>query len=869
MSAFYQLSKEETISQLNTSTAGLKKEAVPALQKEFGENVLQETMPKSKWAILLGQFTDVMILILVIAAVISFVVGEHTDAIVILAIIIGNAMMGYSQESSAEESVRMLKKMAAQNALVIRDGNPEKLDAIQLVPGDLIVLEAGDIVPADARLIELSSFNTHEASLTGESQSIEKHTDVITSENLVPGDQQNMVFKGTVVSNGSAKAIVTGIGMNTELGKIAGMLETGFQKTPLQKRLAVFSKQLAIIVILICLLVFGFGLWRGEPSFQMFLTALSLAVAALPEALPAVITIALARGAHRMVKQKALMRNLPAVETLGSVTYICSDKTGTLTQNVMTVEKVEVSDEKKSLLNMAMILNNEVRFAQDNTLLGDSTETSLVKYALSAGTSKDEAEMKFPLVEKLPFDSFRMRMSTLHQDGDKWILFVKGAPVKMAEIFSSDRKPELDEWLKKNREWAAEGLRVLFFGYRSMDEKPPKLSVEDERDLNTVGVTAMIDPPRPEIEEAINQCKSAGIKTVMITGDQPLTAAAIATRLGMIKEGSKEVKTGADLDKLNEEEFKTSTQTTLVYARVSPEQKLNIVKALQANGEFVAMTGDGVNDAPSLKQADIGVAMGITGTDVSKEVADMILLDDNFATIVKAVKEGRRIYENIKKFILYVLSCNLGEIVTIFFAPLIGLAMPLLPIHILWINLVTDGLPGLAMVAEPAEKGIMNHPPRHPKESLFAGRLVPKILITGFTMAAAAVFIQWWTAEHGYDLRSQQTAVFTILCFIQLGNALSVRFIYHFMFSSNWFVNKGMWGAVVLTILLQLSIVYIPALQSVFKTSTLNWQVMQMILALTLGCILVIESLKLIFRPKYHKEETSVHFENTPDEDRR
>jgi len=792
MSAFYQLSKEETISQLNTSITGLNKEAVSALRKEFGENALQEIKPKSKWAILLGQFTDVMILILIFAAVISFVVGEHTDAFVILAIIIGNAWMGYSQESSAEESVRMLKKMSAQNALVIRDGNPEKLDAVQLVPGDLIVLEAGDIVPADARLLEVSSFNVQEASLTGESQAIEKQTEAITGENLVPGDQHNMVFKGTIVSNGSAKAFVTAIGMNTELGKIAGMMENGFQKTPLQKRLALFSKQLAIIVILICLLVFGFGLWRGEPAFQMFLTALSLAVAALPEALPAVITIALARGAHRMVKQKALMRNLPAVETLGSVTYICSDKTGTLTQNVMNVEKVEVTSEKKSLLNFAMILNNEVRFSQDNELLGDSTETSLVKYALSAGTSKEEAEIKFPLVDKLPFDSARMRMSTLHQDGDQWILFVKGAPVKMAEIFSLDHKAEIDEWLVKNREWASEGLRVLFFGYRIIDKKPANLTIEDERDLNTLGMAAMIDPPRPEIKDAITQCKTAGIKTVMITGDQLLTATAIASRLGMIEEGSKEVKTGAELDTLTKEEFNKVTMTTLVYARVSPEQKLNIVKVLQANGEFVAMTGDGVNDAPSLKQADIGVAMGITGTDVSKEVADMILLDDNFATIVKAVKEGRRIYENIKKFILYVLSCNLGEIITIFFAPVIGLAMPLLPIHILWINLVTDGLPGLALVAEPAEKSIMNHPPRHPKESLFAGRLVPKILITGFIMAGAAVFMQWWTAHHAYDVRTQQTTVFTILCFIQLGNALSVRSMYHSMFSSNWFGMKGL-----------------------------------------------------------------------------
>lgn len=859
MDKFYQLSTTEILQQLNTSINGIKKEAVPALQKEFGANVLKEAKSKSKWAILLGQFMDVMILILFIAAIISFVAGEHTDAFVILAIILANAMMGYSQESSAEESVRMLKKMVAQNALVIRDGKPEKLEAKNLVPGDLIVLEAGDVVPADARLLEISSFNTQEASLTGESHAIEKHTEAISGDNLVPGDQHNMTFKGTVVSNGTAKAIVTSTGMSTELGKIAGMMDTSIsQKTPLQKRLNVFTKQLAIIVILICLMVFGFGLWRGEPAFQMFLTSLSLAVAALPEALPAVITIALALGARRMVKQNALMRNLPAVETLGSVTYICSDKTGTLTQNVMTVEKLEVNEENKDLFNIAMLLNNEVRLSGDKELLGDSTETALVKYALSTGITKEEAGSKFPLVEKLPFDSSRMRMSTLHQDGDRWILFVKGAPVKMAEIFSAEQKTTADQWLIKNREWASEGLRVLFFGYRIFNTKPDKLTVENERDINPLGITAMIDPPRPEIEDAIRQCKTAGIKTIMITGDQQLTATAIASRLGMIENGSNAAKTGAELEKLSVEEFQEVSHATQVYARVSPEQKLNIVKSLQAKGEFVAMTGDGVNDAPSLKQADIGVAMGITGTDVSKEVADMILLDDNFATIVKAIREGRRIYDNIKKFILYVLSCNLGEILTIFFAPIIGLAIPLLPIHILWINLVTDGLPGLALVAERAEKGIMNHPPRHPKENLFAGRLVPKILITGFIMAGAAVFIQWWTVSHGYPVGVQRTAVFTLLCFIQLGNALSVRSMYHTMFSRDLMSNRGMWGAILLTVLLQLAIVYIPALQTIFKTSALNVEVMKMVLWLTLAGILLIESLKLVFRPTYHRVDKVV-----------
>src|SRR5690606_4442856 len=454
-----------------------------------------------------------------------------------------------------EQSVRMLQKMSAQTAVVLRENNPVKIEAEELVPGDVILLEAGDIVPADARLFEVSSLRTEEASLTGESHSIEKKTVAIPQENLVPGDQHNMVFKGTIVSNGSAKAVVTGIGMETEIGKIAGMMEVGSQKTPLQKRLAVFSKQLAIIVIIICVLVFGFGLWRGEPAFAMFLTALSLAVAALPEALPAVVTIALAQGARRMVNQKALMRKLPAVETLGSVTYICSDKTGTLTQNIMTVEKKQAVPEKEELLGYAMMLNNEVRFSENQDLLGDSTETALVSHALKNGITREEADKRFPLVRKLPFDSVRMRMGTLHQHGDKWILFVKGAPVKMMEVVSEEYMEQKNDWLAVNRQWAGDGLRVLFFGYKIFDQDPGEITEEEENNLEFLGMTAMIDPPREEVVDAISECKTAGINTVMITGDQPLTATAIAERLGMIEEGSSDVRAGADLEELTEEEF--------------------------------------------------------------------------------------------------------------------------------------------------------------------------------------------------------------------------------------------------------------------------------------------------------------------------
>ena len=853
MRPFYQLSSDETIQELNTSPAGLGGDTVVSLQKKFGLNVLQEAKRRTRLSIFLAQFADVMILILILAAIVSFVVGEHTDAYVILAIIVGNAWIGYSQEYNAEESIRMLQKMAAQHALVIRDNNPVKIEASQLVPGDILMLEAGDIVPADARLLEVNSLKVNEASLTGESHSIEKTTDALGEENLVPGDQHNMVFKGTIVSNGSAKAIVTATGMNTELGKIAGLMEVGAQKTPLQKRLAVFSKQLAIMVILICLFVFGFGLWRGAPAFEMFLTALSLAVAALPEALPAVITIALAQGARRMVKQKALMRKLPAVETLGSVTYICSDKTGTLTQNVMTVEKIEAVPEKEELLNYALFLNNEIKFSQENGLLGDSTEIALVNHALQNGLTRDQANKEFPLVKKLPFDSVRMRMSTLHRHEQQWILFVKGAPSKVAEVLSAKEKEGVQSWLEINQQWAADGLRVLFFAYKIFEQEPEDMNQQAEQELAFLGMVGMIDPPREEVIAAISQCKTAGIKTVMITGDQPLTAKAIAERLNLMNGEALEVKTGADLEALAEEEFGKKVKHISVYARVSPQQKLNIVKTLQGNGEFVAMTGDGVNDAPSLKQADIGVAMGITGTDVSKEAADMILLDDNFATIVKAVKEGRRIYENIRKFILYVLSCNLAEILTIFLAPLLGFAMPLLPIHILWINLVTDGLPGLALVAEPAEKDIMNRPPRPPKENLFAGGLITRILLTSGVMTAAALFVQWWMMEQGYEVRAQQTAVFTTLCFVQLCNALSSRSMYHSVFAIGLFKNRGLWWTIVLTVVLQGLIVNAPFLQPIFKTAHLGLGVLAMIVLVTAACFALVGVVKYFNKRKYYK----------------
>jgi Ca2+-transporting ATPase len=867
MAVWYQKNIEEVLKELGSSSSGLRAADIQNLQHKYGKNLLEEAKRKTKLSILFSQFKDVMIIILLAAAGISFFVGEHTDALVILAIIIGNAWIGYSQENNAEEAVRMLQKMAAHHAKVIRDNNHVTIEAGELVPGDIVILDAGDIVPADCRLIEVHSFKTEEAALTGESHSVEKIVAAIPAENRGAGDQLNMIFKGTIVSNGSARAVVTTTGMQTEIGKIAGMMEVGDQKTPLQKRLAVFSKQLAVVVIVICLIVFGVGLWQGNPPFLMFLTALSLAVAALPEALPAVITIALAKGARRMVKQHALVRKLPAVETLGSVTYICTDKTGTLTLNVMTVEKFEAVEGMEDLLLNAMLLNNEVRFSEDGEVQGDSTETALVYYAIEKGKTKEQADRDLPQVDILPFDSVRMRMSTMHKNGDEWILFVKGAPGKMSKVFAEKYKGQVDQWIEQNKKWASEGLRVLFFAFRKFDQRPAEINEDLEKDLDFLGMVAMIDPPREEAIDAIKQCKTAGIKTVMITGDQALTASAIADRLQIGDKKFPETRTGEELEQISKEKFSEEIRKIFVYARVSPEQKLNIVKGLQANGEFVAMTGDGVNDAPSLKQADIGVAMGITGTDVSKEAADMILLDDNFATIVKAVREGRRIYENIKKFILYVLSCNLAEILIILFAPVLGFGIPLLPIHILWINLVTDGLPGLALTSEPAEKNIMNRPPRPPKENLFAGGMLVKVLATGALMAVAGLITAGWADHKGYDTLTQQTMVFTLLCFIQLGNALSVRSSYQSMFNAAIFSNRGMWGAVILTVLLQLMIVYLPFTESIFKTTALDWPAMTFIMLLTFGCILGIELIKFIMNKtggniNRFNEEKTVSLEN-------
>lgn len=821
MSNWHSKSIEEVFTALSTSLAGLDHKAVQERQKKYGLNLIHARGGRSMCAVFFSQFKSIIIIVLFAAAAISFVAGEHTDSYVILVILLLNAFLGFYQEYKAEEAVRKLKQLAAPFSMVVREGKMQLIEAQGIVPGDIAVINAGDIIPADGRLFETSAFEADEAVLTGESQSVYKTTTAIVGENLIPADLINMAFKGTTASNGTAKLVVTATGMQTETGKIAALLEHQPEKTPLQARLGIFSRQLVIAVLLICLAVFGLGLYNGQPFVPIFLTAVSLAVAALPEALPAVITIALSRGAGIMARENALVRQLPAVETLGSVTYICTDKTGTLTMNKMTVEKVWHAQGEEQLFLYNLLLNNSVRVQSQDALLGEATEVALVKYVIRCGLSPYEVKQELPLEEELPFDSERMRMSTLHRYGDKYLLLVKGAPVKITEALAGLTGDEVESLLRRNRQWASEGLRVLFFAYKILDAKPAVIDHSIEQGLQFLGMVGLIDPPREEVYEAIRQCHTAGIKTVMITGDQPLTATAIARRLSLCSGGEPKALTGKEMALLSDSELAQMVKDVTVYARVTPEQKLRIVKALQKKGEFVAMTGDGVNDAPALKRANIGVAMGITGSEVSKDASHLILLDDNFATIVKAVKEGRRIYSNLKRFILYVLSCNLGEILVVLFTPFFGLPIPLLPIHILWINLITDGLPGVALSAEPAAGDIMHQPPRPVNESFFSGGMLYRILTSGFVMGAGAIGLQYIASRMGYTTAQQQAMVFSMLCFSQLGNAFLLKRFDRSIFSGGLHRNTFLSLTIVLLLLLQVAVVSIPCAQSVLKTTSL------------------------------------------------
>ncbi|HEY8897388.1 MAG TPA: calcium-translocating P-type ATPase, PMCA-type [Niastella sp.] len=822
---------EDVISELQSNIDGLTAEEVANRMQKYGPNQLQEKKKRPVWLLFLMQFKDVMILILMVAAIISAVVGDVKDMIVILVIIIINAVVGFVQEYRAEKAIDALKKMSAAHVRVRRNKRVQQIEATEIVPGDVVLLEAGDMVGADLRIYESHSLKIEEASLTGESQAVDKRSDAIQETEVPLGDRINMAYKSTMVTAGKATGIVVATGMQTEIGKIAGMLQEKEATTPLQQRLADFSKKLSFIVLAICVVLYFIGILRGEKPVNMLLTTISLAVAAIPEALPAVITIALALGAKKLVRKNALIRKLPAVETLGSVTYICTDKTGTLTQNQMTVQEIWQYDQfglnisnikKEQALLLVMSLNHDSQedHTDNNKRKGDPTEVALVEYALQQdGYDKNWAKA-FPRKQELPFDSDRKLMTTVHAVNNEFLVVTKGA---LESVFTISRSTGEDKITEQSDRLAAAGQRVIAYSCKLIKQLPKEGDMEAlESEQHFCGLAGMIDPPRPEARKAIEECKTAGIVPVMITGDHPITAAAIARDMGILQNKNDKTVTGIELEKISDEDLDKQITDIKVYARVSPQQKLRIVKTLQKKDQFVAMTGDGVNDAPALKRANIGVAMGITGTDVSKEAADMILLDDNFATIVKAVKEGRRIYDNIRRFIRYVLACNFAEILTIFLAPIVGLPIPLLPIHILWINLVTDSLPGLALAGEKADTKVMERPPRDPKESIFALGLGFSVIWVGVLMAAVGLVTQALTI---YDEDTHwQTMVFTVLCFSQMGHALVSRSEHEYIFRLGVFSNRPLVGAIALTFVLQIAIIYAPFLNKIFNTAPLTWK---------------------------------------------
>lgn len=819
----------EITQMLNTTPSGIASATASQLLEEHGKNQIEDKKRKTVLQMLLHQLTDFMILILIAAAIISGLMGDITDAVVILIIVIINAMVGVIQEYRTEKAMEALKNMVAHHARVIREEKMIDIPVSHLVPGDVVVLEGGKSIPADVRFFETHQLRVDESALTGESYDVEKNTETLPEAEYALGDLTNMGFKGTFITTGRALAFVVTTGMNTELGRIAKMIQTNETITPLQKRLAAFGKRLSVVILFICTAIFLIGLLRGESAVTMLITAISLAVAAIPEALPAMVTIALAFGAKRLVKNNVLIRKLPAVETLGSVTHICTDKTGTLTLNKMTVEALYETSAKidnpffydnKALLH-AMALSNDVSKDKDGKWFGSSTELALAQYASGKNMHKADLEILYPRIAELPFDSTRKFMTTFHQSEKGVIMITKGAVDVLLDKLTENQHALIPEFETTVNKMSEKGYRVLGYAIRTLAELPEEINPEEiEKELTLIGFAGMIDPPREEAKQAVLECKEAGIIPIMITGDHKLTGQAIAKELGIISSDEDLVLTGHELAKLTQDEFTKIVDKVRVYARVNPEQKLKIITALQSKNHFVAMTGDGVNDAPALKNADIGIAMGINGTEVSKEASHMILLDDNFATIVVAVKHGRKIFDNILKFIKYIMTGNSGEIWVIFLAPFFGLPIPLLAIHILWVNLITDGLPGLALASEPAETDIMKRPPREPKKNIFAGGMAYHILWVGFLMAVVTLGVQAWAI---HSLNSHwQTMAFTVLCFSQLGHVMAIRSDSASIFKIGVFSNKPMLIALCVTSGLQLMVIYTPFFNQIFRTQPLN-----------------------------------------------
>ncbi|MCA9172901.1 MAG: cation-translocating P-type ATPase [Planctomycetales bacterium] len=920
---WYRKTLKETLAELDSDAEqGLVGEQARLRLEQHGPNELIEASGRGPWKILWEQVSGAMVLMLIAAAVISFLLHETTDTIVILAIVALNAALGFAQDYRAEKALAALKKLAVPLVRVRRDGMVQEMSARELVPGDIVLMEVGNYVPADCRVLESINLKVQESALTGESEAVEKQVEPLVGDELPLGDRTNMAYMGTVVTYGHGQAVVTETGMSTELGGIARSLQSvEMEPTPLQRRLAQLGRSLALVALGIVAIVFGLGMVRGEDPRLMLLTSLSLAVAVVPEGLPAVATVTLALGARRMFRRRALIRKLPAVETLGSVTVICSDKTGTLTENRMTVTvldvagdridlteplqhghpaaNADVAPEQAALLQqvaehsgLALLLagaglcnDAELEFDQDSRqfrAIGDPTEGALAVSAAQLGLRKDRLAALLPRDAEAPFDSDRKRMTTVHRivemdEGEmhpsveaalrpvremsgEYVAFTKGAVDSILAACrqvwdGSSPRAMNDDWKDRisaaNDELASHGMRVLGVAFRLLPSLPTGGEIEDiEDELIFLGMLGMIDPPRPEVAEAISRCRTAGIRPLMITGDHPLTAKHIARQLKIITDG--DVVTGQQLQQMDQATLRETVGNTSVYARVAPQHKLELVQALQGEGHVVAMTGDGVNDAPALKQAHIGVAMGITGTDVSKEASQMVLMDDNFATIVNAVEEGRIVYDNIRKFVRYTMTSNAGEIWVMVLGPLLGMPLPLLPLQILWVNLVTDGLPGLALAVENAERDTMRRPPISPDAHIFDRALVWDIAWIGLLMGVVSLTLGYWVwAFRGASEPYWRTIVFTVLTLTQLGNALATRSSRDSLFRIGLFSNMAMVGSLALTFGLQLAVVYWPPLQSIFKTTALGAMDLMLCIALSTIVFWAVEGKKLLFRGQH------------------
>ena len=872
----YQQTLPAIYQELKTDEHGLTQADAAARLEQYGHNVLNQQKTTSMLQKFGAQFKDFMIIVLLAAALIAAFTGEVVDAVIILLVVVLNAIFGVFQESKAEEAINALKEMAAPDATVLRDGELQTVKSDALVPGDIVALEAGDIVPADLRLIESASLKVEESALTGESVPVEKQAETLTAGDLAIGDRLNMAYMNSNVTYGRATGMVVATGMQTEVGRIAGMIEAADETTtPLQANLTQLGKSLTILILVIAAVVFGIGMWRGSESLvNMLLTAISLAVAAIPEGLPAIVTITLALGTQRMAKRHALVRKLPAVETLGSTDIIASDKTGTLTQNKMTVEKLVLNQQlvdakttnlaTDNHLAQVMILSNDTKIMADG-LAGDPTETALVQYNLDQGYPVDQLLADMPRVAEVPFDSERKLMSTVHPLSDgQFLVAVKGAPDELLKRVTKVEtngevtpltKPVRDQILATNHDLATQALRVLAFAYKVISVVPTTVNSETlEQDLVFAGMVGMIDPERPEVEQAVAEAKSAGIRPLMITGDHRDTAEAIAARLGIIEAGDDAaVITGAELDAMSDVEFGKKVGDYAVYARVAPEHKVRIVNAWQKRGKVVAMTGDGVNDAPALKAADIGIGMGITGTEVSKGASDMVLADDNFATIVVAVEEGRKVFANIQKAIQYLLSANLGEVLTLFMMTMLGWQI-LAPVHILWINLVTDTLPAIALGVEPTEKNIMQKQPRGRNSNFFSGGVFSSIIYQGLLEGGITLFVYWLAITypvHANDALAHADALtmaFITLGLIQLFHAFNSKSIHESLFTVGLFRNKFFNWAILIAFALLAMTVVVPGFNSLFHVTPLDAYQWGIIIIASLSMVVIVEIVKFFQR---------------------